>query len=36
MRFGALLAALYIVYSVVTDLMIWGFALYWIVLECFT
>lgn len=36
MKLGAVFAALYVGYSVVTDLMIWGYALYWIVLECFT
>ena len=33
MRVGAVLAALYFAYSVITDLIIWSAALWWLVLE---
>ena len=36
MKLGAVFAALYVVYSVLTDLLIWGYAIYWFLLECFT
>ena len=36
MKLGAVFAALYVAYSVITDLAIWGYAIYWFLLECFT